>query len=360
MQEKLRLAVEELREATTAATTPVLRRNLINKLEKCAKYAASTATQCVAASSGVGPYNTNTTIQTELNIECRSMVQYIPNLVSGIKGTLAQPENPTMQLNLINASEQFLQPGLAVVKAAKAAIPTITDQALVLQLNNSAQNLGSALTDLKSTTSRAKEACIGLDLDAAEEAIIGLKEELEELQKAVETSTLKPLPDETAKLTSLKLGAVSKTVESAMAQLLSAAKQGNENYTGSAARETSATLRDFIAAVRGVAATVMQRDTQCSVLLAADDVLHKSIILIREARRILKNPNNTNNEINLAAIVKEVSHALNTCVSCLPSQKDIDKAIQNIQDISHILKTENYPATNKTYRYVIPKFILFS
>jgi hypothetical protein len=37
------------------------------------------------------------------------MADHIPSLVEGVKGTLSNPENPATQLNLINASEQFLQ-----------------------------------------------------------------------------------------------------------------------------------------------------------------------------------------------------------------------------------------------------------
>ena len=41
----------------------------------------------------------------------------------------------------------------------------------------------------------------------------------------------------------LELGAVSKAVGSSMAQLLTAANQGNESYTGVAARETANSLK---------------------------------------------------------------------------------------------------------------------
>ncbi|OXU28323.1 hypothetical protein TSAR_002155 [Trichomalopsis sarcophagae] len=349
MQDKLCQAVEELREATTAAATPALRRNLIYKLEQCAKYAAASATQCIAASSGVSSHNINNITQQELNVECRSVVQHIPNLVSGVKGTTSNPDDPSMQLNLINASEQFLQPGSAVVKAVKAVLPTITDQSSAMHLNNSAQQLGLALTDLRSAANRARQACSGLELDAAEELIKSLRIELQELYKAVETSSLKPLPGETAESTSLKLGSVSKSVGFAMAQLLSAARQGNENYTGSAAREVSATLKDMLLAVRGVAATIDQQDTQRTVLMNADDVILKSVKLIKEARWALKNLNHADNAQNLTAIAKEVSYSLNKCVSCLPGQRDIDTAINNIVAISQVLESEDFVASDSNY-----------
>ncbi|XP_071567528.1 talin-1 isoform X2 [Temnothorax nylanderi] len=349
MQDQLRQAAEELRAATTVAATPALRRKLITRLEACAKQAASTATQCIAASSGAGHHNTNPASQEELNMECRMMAQQIPYLVSGVKGTQAQPDNPTAQLNLINASEQFLQPGTAVVKATRAVLPTVTDQASAMQLNNTSQQLGSSLADLRSAVTRAREACGGLELDAAEELINSLKDELGEFYRAVEAASLRPLPEETTESTALRLGATSKNVGFAMAQLLSAAKQGNENYTGSAARETASALKDLTYAVRGVAATSNQPETQKKVLMTADDVILRSLRLVKEARRVLKNPDDPDNEANLAVVAKDVSYSLNKCVSCLPGQRDVDEAIRNIDDMTQVLNMNEFPQTSKNY-----------
>ncbi|XP_011052007.1 PREDICTED: talin-1 isoform X3 [Acromyrmex echinatior] len=349
MQDQLRQAAEELRAATTAAAIPALRRKLITRLEACAKQAASTATQCIAASSGAGHHNTNPASQEELNMECRMMAQQIPYLVSGVKGTQAQPDNSTAQLNLINASEQFLQPGTAVVKAARAVLPTVTDQASAIQLNNTSQQLGSSLADLRSAVTRAREACGGLELDAAEELINSLKDELGEFYRAVEAASLRPLPEETTESTALRLGTTSKNVGFAMAQLLSAAKQGNENYTGSAARETASALKDLTYAVRGVAATSNQPETQKKVLMTADDVILRSLRLVKEARRVLKNPDDPENEVNLAAVAKDVSNSLNKCVSCLPGQRDVDEAICNIDDMTQVLNLNEFPQTSKSY-----------
>jgi talin len=41
--------------------------------------------------------------------DCKTMADHIPSLVEGVKGTLSNPENTAAQLNLISASEQFLQ-----------------------------------------------------------------------------------------------------------------------------------------------------------------------------------------------------------------------------------------------------------
>ena len=57
-----------------------------------------------------------------------------------------------------------------------------------------------------------------------------------------------------------------------MAQLLMAANQGNENYTGIAARDTANALRVLAGAVRGVAAGTKNLLTQEYILSTAQQV----------------------------------------------------------------------------------------
>lgn len=349
MQIKLRQAVEELRDATTAAATPNIRRNLICRLEKCAKYAVSSATQCVAASSGASMYNSNSNAQNELNIECRTIVQYIPNLVSGIKGAISDSDNPVNQLNLISASEKLLVPGSMVVKTAKGILPTITDQACALQLKNCSQQFGIALSDLRSAVNRAREVCSGLEFDAAEKQIIALKSELKDLFTAVKSITLKPFPGETEESTSLKLGSISKNFEFLIAQLISATQQKNKIYTENSIREISILLKNFIVTVRGVAATVKLQEIQTTILIAAENVINKSFILVKKIREIIENPDHLDDNKEIEIFSKELMHSLNECISCLPSQKNIDEAIHNMNNAQQILISDKFPISTNNY-----------
>ena len=100
----------------------------------------------------------------------------------------------------------------------------------------------------------------------------------------------------------LQLGSTSKTVGSSMAQLLAAAAQGNENYTGIAARDTANALRTLTNAVRGVAATTDDPDVQNAIIDAARDVMDKSANLIEEAKRVVNDPNNPDNQQRLTMV----------------------------------------------------------
>lgn len=127
-------------------------------------------------------------------------------LVQGVRGSQSQPDSPSAQLALIAASQNFLQvsmlprafhassgitaclpsledtgrswehrqlrccifvpfsllfflaqqPGGKMVAAAKATVPTITDQASAMQLSQCAKNLAAALAELRTAAQKVR------------------------------------------------------------------------------------------------------------------------------------------------------------------------------------------------------------
>lgn len=348
-QAALQKAAEDLRSATNAAANNALKRKLIRRLEHAAKHTAAMSTQNIAAAQGASQYNQNHRSQEELLESCKEVAEVLPKLVQGVKSTMMDVDNPSSQLALISSCEMMLQPGNKMVAASKAAMPTITDQSATLQLNNATKQMTNALTELRSSLLKAQEACGSLELENALDLIRSLDDELLAFKKAAENMELKPLPGETMENSALQLGAISKVVGSSMAQLLTAASQGNENYTGIAARDTGSALKILTKAVRGVAATSTDRDLQGKIIDNARDVMDKSTLLIQESQRAMNNPSNPDIQQRLTQVAKTVSTALNNCVNCLPGQKDVDDAIKNITDASQILNSREFPLSNKPY-----------
>ncbi|KOX74764.1 Talin-1 [Melipona quadrifasciata] len=360
---KLCSAFSDLLKATEPETKEP-RQNLLNAASRVGEASHQVLTT-------IGEENdSNRELQDMLLALAKAVANSTAALVLKAKNIAATCEDSATQNRVISAATQCALATSQLVACAKVVAPTLHSPACQTQLMNAVREvtkavegllevcnetcsdetllkeLNAAATEVKS---RAREACGGLELDAAEELINSLKDELREFYGAVEAASLRPLPDETLESTALRLGATSKNVGFAMAQLLSAAKQGNENYTGSAARKTAAALKDLTYAVRGVAATSSQPETQKKILMTADDVILKSLRLVKEARRALKNPNSAENEANLAAVAKDVSNSLNKCISCLPGQRDVDDAIKNIEDMTQVLGMNEFPQTNKNY-----------
>uniref|UniRef100_W5JYT2 Talin 2 n=1 Tax=Astyanax mexicanus TaxID=7994 RepID=W5JYT2_ASTMX len=329
-QQRLREAAEGLRVATNAAAQNAIKKKLVNRLEIAAKQAAAAATQTIAAAQNAAASNKNTASHQQLVHSCKAVADHIPQLVQGMRSSQAQPEDLSAQLTLIIASQSFLQPGSKMVTSSKSAIPTVTDQAAAMQLSQCAKNLATCLAELRTAAQKAHEACGPLEIDSALNAVQTLKNELQDAKMAAFDGQLKPLPGDSLEKCAQDLGSTSKAVGSSMAQLLTCAAQGNEHYTGVAARETAQALRTLAQAARGVAACTAERQSAAAMLDSASHVMEGSAMLIHEAHQALISPGDAESQQRLAQVAKAVSHSLNNCVNCLPGQKDVDMALRSI------------------------------
>ncbi len=79
--------------------------------------------------------------------------------------------------------------------------------------------------ELREAAAKAQETCGSLEIDGAIDQVHGLQRELEELRKTASMGQLVPLPGQTAENCATQLATNSKSVGSAMAQLLTAAAQ---------------------------------------------------------------------------------------------------------------------------------------
>ncbi|XP_044620707.2 talin-2 isoform X2 [Equus asinus] len=349
-QQRLREAAEGLRVATNAAAQNAIKKKIVNRLEVAAKQAAAAATQTIAASQNAAVSNKNPAAQQQLVQSCKAVADHIPQLVQGVRGSQAQTEDLSAQLALIISSQNFLQPGSKMVSSAKAAVPTVSDQAAAMQLSQCAKNLATSLAELRTASQKAHEACGPMEIDSALSTVQTLKNELQDAKMAAVESQLKPLPGETLEKCAQDLGSTSKAVGSSMAQLLTCAAQGNEHYTGVAARETAQALKTLAQAARGVAASTSDPAAAHAMLDSARDVMEGSAMLIQEAKQALIAPGDAESQQRLAQVAKAVSHSLNNCVNCLPGQKDVDVALKSIGESSKKLLVDSLPPSTKPFQ----------
>uniref|UniRef100_A0A671T660 Talin-2 n=1 Tax=Sinocyclocheilus anshuiensis TaxID=1608454 RepID=A0A671T660_9TELE len=243
-------------------------------------------------------------------------------------------------------------PGSKMVTSAKAAVPTVTDQAAAMQLGQCAKNLATCLAELRTAAQKAHEACGPLEIDSALSAVQTLKSELQDAKMATLEGQLKPLPGESLEKCAQDLGSTSKAVGSSMAQLLTCAAQGNEHYTGVAARETAQALRTLAQAARGVAASTVEPQAAAAMLDSACHVMEGSAMLIHEAHQALVCPGDAESQQRLAQVAKAVSHSLNNCVNlslnCVNDPKNLppcSKSFQEAQtDLNHTAAELNHSA----------------
>uniref|UniRef100_A0A8D2LPS7 Talin 2 n=1 Tax=Varanus komodoensis TaxID=61221 RepID=A0A8D2LPS7_VARKO len=333
-QQRLREAAEGLRVATNAAAQNAIKKKIVNRLEVAAKQAAAAATQTIAASQNAALSNKNTAAHQHLVQSCK---------VAQSVGSPALGDAPASLL-------LSPQPGSKMVASAKAAVPTVTDQAAAMQLSQCAKNLATSLAELRTASQKAHEACGPMEIDSALNTVQTLKNELQDAKMTAMDGQLKPLPGETLEKCAQDLGSTSKAVGSSMAQLLTCAAQGNEHYTGVAARETAQALKTLAQAARGVAASTSDPAAAHAMLDSARDVMEGSAMLIQEAKQALVAPGDAESQQRLAQVAKAVSHSLNNCVNCLPGQKDVDVALKSIGESSKKLLVESLPLSSKSFQ----------
>uniref|UniRef100_A0A8C3Q082 Talin 2 n=1 Tax=Chrysolophus pictus TaxID=9089 RepID=A0A8C3Q082_CHRPC len=327
-QQRLREAAEGLRVATNAAAQNAIKKKIVNRLEIAAKQAAAAATQTIAASQNAAVSNKNTAAHQQLVQSCKNVADHIPQLVQGVRGSQAQAEDLSAQLALINSSQNFLQPGSKMVASAKAAVPTVTDQAAAMQLSQCAKNLATSLAELRTASQKAHEACGPMEIDSALNTVQTLKSELQDAKMAAVDGQLKPLPGETV---------INKGCPSFKNKVI-------------AARETAQALKTLAQAARGVAASTTDPVAAHAMLDSARDVMEGSAMLIQEAKQALAAPGDADSQQRLAQVAKAVSHSLNNCVNCLPGQKDVDVALKSIGESSKKLLVDLLPPSSKSFQ----------
>uniref|UniRef100_A0A8V5HFK7 Uncharacterized protein n=1 Tax=Melopsittacus undulatus TaxID=13146 RepID=A0A8V5HFK7_MELUD len=310
-QQRLREAAEGLRMATNAAAQNAIKKKLVHKLEVRQLPSGTCDARCP-------PHQ----------LWCYSF----PTLPGPPRGSTWAAKRCCAFIPFSLLFPLPRQPGGKMVAAAKATVPTITDQASAMQLSQCAKNLAAALAELRTAAQKAQEACGPLEIDSALGLVQSLERDLQEAKAAARDGKLKPLPGETMEKCAQDLGNSTKAVSSAIAHLLGEVAQGNENYTGIAAREVAQALRSLSQAARGVAANTADPQAQNAMLECASDVMDKANNLIEEARKAVGKPGDPESQQRLAQVAKAVSQALSRCVNCLPGQRDVDAAIPYPQE----------------------------
>lgn len=163
---------------------------MIQRLEQCAKQAASSATPCISAAQNATSYSEDIQTKEILIQDCQAVAEQIPRLVSGVKNTLANPDNTSVQLGLIEASEQFFEPATQVAASSRNLQPSVRDQASSQHLYKCSVTLNHSVHELRSSAQRARDACAGNELASALDAVKNMRNVLAETKRAAREGTL--------------------------------------------------------------------------------------------------------------------------------------------------------------------------
>ncbi|XP_013176171.1 PREDICTED: talin-1 isoform X2 [Papilio xuthus] len=349
-QEALRRAAEEVRYITVDyAQGQDIVGTQIARLQESARQAASSATQLITSAHNATQHNTNKYSQESLLQECRVLNEHIPRVVDAAKASSARPGEAAAQLDLISASETFLQPSGHVIQAARSVLPTVADAPTAKQLADTTHQFTTSCADLRSAVNRARISCKGLELDAAAEIIRSLQAELDEMEEAARAFDLKPMPGQTSEWASSRLQGASRAAGAATAALAGAVRVREAGGCGRAAAELAAALRDYTPPLRAAAAAAHRAPhKQLRVISSGRQVLHSSLTLVETVKQYM----NTSEDVDTASIVaiaKDISQNLEQTMEAVPSHAELDMAMENINETLNILNMGEFPPSDKTY-----------
>ncbi|OQR67172.1 talin-2-like [Tropilaelaps mercedesae] len=349
-QAMLRKAAEDIRMATDAASGNAVQKKVIQRLETTAKQTAAAARQNISAAHSAVPQSSNESLSRQLTEQMREVEGVLPRLMQGVKATQTSSSIDS-QLELIYACEDVTRPCEAMASTSKQLAATIMETTTSQLLHTRAMEMTSVLTEMRTWVTKAKTVCGQKveDLSGPLGTIDSLQRDLREYRHATEMHDLRPLPGENSEVCALKLGATSKVVGSSLAQILTAASQSDKDYLLVAARDTANALKEFVSAVRGVAACSDEQDAQLGIIDNAAVVVMRARDLITASQDVTNNPLNPDNQHRLTSVGKQVSASLTSCIGILPGQKAVDDAIAAISESTHSLNEGLYPASARSY-----------
>ncbi|XP_050558739.1 talin-1 [Spodoptera frugiperda] len=348
-QEALRKAAEELRYITVDyAQGQDIVGSQVARLQESARQAASSATQLITSAHNATHYNTNKYTQETLMEECKSLGEQIPRVVDAVKVSGLRPQDPAATLDLISASEAFLQPSGHVIAASRGALPTVGDGPTAKHLADTTHSFTTSAADLRSAVGRARISCKGLELDAAAEIIKSLQAELDELEEAARALELRPLPSQTPEWASSTLKTASRLSASHTAALVSGARRGEHAACARAAGDLAQSLRDFNAGIRATAALLPDQGRRDKVITSGRQVLYSSQTLVEHVKRSLTT-SETVDTTSLMSIAKDISQGLESTLEAVPSHTELDVAMENINETLNILNMGEFPPSDRSY-----------
>ncbi|XP_013143136.1 PREDICTED: talin-1 isoform X2 [Papilio polytes] len=349
-QEALRRAAEEVRYITVDyAQGQDIVGTQVARLQESARLAASSATQLITSAHNATQHNTNKYSQESLLQECRVLNEQIPRVVDAAKTSSARPGEAAAQLDLISASETFLQPSGHVIQAARSVLPTVGDAPTAKQLADTTHQFTTSCADLRSAVNRARISCKGLELDAAAEIIRSLQAELDEMEEAARAFDLKPMPGQTSEWASSRLQGASRAAGAATAALAGAARVREAAGCGRAAAELAAALRDYTPPLRAAAAAAHRAPhKQLRVISSGRQVLHSSLTLVETVKQYMNSSEDVDTA-SIVAIAKDISQNLEQTMEAVPSHAELDMAMENINETLNILNMGEFPPSDKTY-----------
>ena len=314
-------STDNLRVIAIEAADMVNRRKLITQLEKAAKIAAFASTKCISAANESKKSNDDKTSKTQLAKACSSVADVVPRMVEAIKLSIEDPISARTQINLIEKTEDFLEPAENLMKKSQSAYKNVENKEASHELKTTSSQLAKSLKELAAILEKNKVTAPRMN--AAKELLDSLGGELDDFENALNKNQLKPEVGFTKEGANLKLNSASKNILSLIKKINEAKEKGNKDAVQNLSKELSSELDALISAVKEISASSGDTDETRKLIENAKHILATAMLLLEDL-------NNDGNSGESGAKLAEAIKKMNIDLKKARRQSDTD-LLENIK-----------------------------
>ncbi|CAK5082389.1 unnamed protein product [Meloidogyne enterolobii] len=313
----LKSATSQLVQATNHATIDRQIRQTIQQLEKVAKEVASATTQTIAAANSARPHIHNEQFLHVLVQECVNTGRYVPPLVQRIKenqNAKTPVEHFKAHVGLIHECQAFVQPSANLVDLSRSAVPYVY------------------VAELRTAVNNAQQLDFEPYLEHSEEFINSLDHKLQQVAQQIRSGY--PVQHSCSSLdiegTTNSLRKQSRLLNSAVAQMVSAAYASERRRVSIASMELVQSLGDFTESVTDVVAA---RQEQKRDLISLESLILNARSVVHDSSRIFDRIRERNSQ-QLEEAARTVTESLRRTLAALPGDVHVEQAIEKLRNLT--------------------------
>lgn len=302
-------------------------------LAKIINQVSESYSKLVAAINTASPSNRNQMSQMQLNSEAFSVSDLMSQLVVVYRNFIKTPQDGPGQIKLVAIAKQASVPLRNLINACKAAASTVGDDSAQAQLVASMKGLESDINNMLLALESAESSSTGNDVFGASESAKDVLAQIEATIKEQKNGTLKPNGFQTIESGFETMELAETELANCLSQLVAASNQGNEKFTGVAARDAISAFDEWFQGLKCVASNMTQDaktqylllDSSKSLCIQLSKVLESSGKLVQVSKSLESSESDLSNmKSKLSSDVSQFNEMLGSFSEYFPGKKDIE------------------------------------
>ncbi|KAI9333340.1 hypothetical protein DFJ73DRAFT_50493 [Zopfochytrium polystomum] len=333
---RLSQAVDGVKDAANAASGSSMAKVALRRLFRSLKKVFASEQQLILGSYHAAPMNRNQASQVDVNRLLKKAETLISDTSTGIAVFTVEPSSPVAQLRLLREAKNVSLVLRSLVAAVKVAFPTSGDSSLLAHMANLVKQVTGDLDALDKAVTLVENVCTLLKLESACIAADVLQKDLE--SKEPERFVV-GTEEWTADLAEEQLRSSTRSIQSAVDELLAATAEHNVKAAGDSANQLVDDLRTFAAAIYALARFGATDQSSQGPALSSSTVVAGCIVpLIANVKNVFTtdNPGDTS---ALETFAEEARVAISDLFANSPGSLELARARRTLEEFTEVVST---------------------